>query len=179
MISFKEENFKMYEKADKLPAKFTTAGNGRLNKDENYAVLGFCSVPETARAGKDPIKAWEGVALMNLRTGKRFPVGISTLVGIGFQYDGTNYKVQTVSKQAFLDVLAIGAHIGKTFHVDATEDLQVTPYLQVNKTEAKTYYLLSLTDDKYEFKAPPSDPTETKEEIKARKEAEKLAKKAN
>jgi len=151
MIEFKEENFKVYSPSDKLPEKFTKVGNSRLNKGETYAIIGFCSVPETLREGKTPIQAWEGVALQNVRTKKNFPCGLSTILGIGFQKSGENYKVQTVKTQAFLDVLAISAHIHKGFKVVDTEDLQVTPYGEDNKTEAKTFYILEKNETVYQF----------------------------
>ena len=145
MKEFKKEGFSLYEAADaaNLPEKFTRAANGRLTVGESYKILGFCSVPESTRKDGTLIKAWDGVALENISTEKKFPVGLATIQGIGFQKNGEAYKIQTVSKQLFEDALAVQKHFKKSIRVDAIEVLQVTPFGQDGTVEAKNFYLFS------------------------------------
>lgn len=144
MKEFKKEGFSVYETTDTLPEKFTTSTGGRLTLGQVYKILGFCAVPETTRKSDNiVIKAWDGVALENVESGKKFPIGLSTMQGIGFQKINGAFKIQTVSKQVFEDAPAIQKAFGKKVRVEKIEVLEVTPYLKENETVGKNHYVFS------------------------------------
>ena len=147
MKKFEKEGFLLYENTDadnaRLPEKFSIVSGGRLVVGQSYKILGFCNVPASKRKDGTDIAEWDGVALENIATKKIFPVGLATIQGIGFQKNGSSYKVQLVSKQLFEDAPAIAKHFKKAIKVDAIEVLQVTPFGEDGTVEGKNFYLFS------------------------------------